>query len=275
MAYLLGGLCFGLLLEYVNVASSAAYAYGKFMVMLGAPPHDIPLCIGMGWGVIMYTARLVTDAFGLPAWAAAAVDTLLAINIDLSMDVTAYRLHMWHWDWEHRSGVEHSLTGQWFGVPYGNFYGWLLVVFYYSVFARILEKSAWRRFYAWRVFTPLLSILLSQVALYASLFPLADWLKQFGITSAHRFVALLVIFSVMGIFGFRKMNIRGGTRLPVVTWLVPAWFHVYFIAWFFGAGFYLENGWMTFWTTVNFIAGIVLHSLLYRSLRQKSLLVAG
>lgn len=269
MAYLLGGLGFGLLLEYVNVATSAGYVYGKFWVMLGTPPNDIPLCIGIGWAVIMYTARLITDALHLPVWTAAAIDTLLAINIDLSMDVVAYRLHMWHWDWEHRAGVEFSLNGQWFGVPYGNFYGWLLVVFYYGAFARWLERTRLSRYFAWRIATPLLSIFISQVALYISLFPLADWLKIFGITSAHRFIALLVIFGVMGIWGLRKYAARANTRLPLVTWLVPGWFHVYFICWFFGAGFYRESSWMTFWSVTNLFAGVFIHWVLYRYLHQQ------
>ena len=63
ISYLLGGLAFGLLLEYVNVISNMGYKYGKFMIMFGTAPLDIPLCIGMGWGVIMYTAWLFTNAF--------------------------------------------------------------------------------------------------------------------------------------------------------------------------------------------------------------------
>lgn len=269
VAYLLGGLGFGLLLEYVNVATSGAYEYGKFMVMFGVAPNDIPLCIGMGWAVIMYTARLITDILHVPLWAAAAIDSLLAINIDLSMDVVAYRLHMWHWDWETRAGIEFSLTGGWFGIPYGNFYGWLLVVFYYSCFARMLERVKLARYKAWRILTPLLSILLSQVALYVSLFPLSDWLKLMGVSSAQRFIAVLVLFCILAVIGFRKRKDLLPHNLPLVTWLVPGWFHVYFFCWFFAADFYLENGWMTFWSVTNFVAGIIIHWWLHRTLSKR------
>lgn len=265
VAYLLGGLGFGLLLEYVNVASSGAYVYGKFMIMFGTPPNDIPLCIGMGWAVIMYTARLITDRLHIPIWAAAAVDSLLAINIDLSMDVVAYRLHMWHWDWSSR-GLEYSLTGQWFGVPYANFYGWLLVVFYYSLFARLLERTKLASKKVGRIFIPLLSILISQVILYISLFPLSDWLKSFGIIRVHQFLFVLILFSILSIIGLKRSK-PAGIRLPLVTWIVPGWFHVYFIIWFFAAGFYLENSWMTFWSITNFVAGIALHSWLHYRFR--------
>jgi hypothetical protein len=56
------GVLFGLILEYVNVRANLGYTYGKFMLMFGTAPKDIPFCIGVGWGVIMYTARLLSDA---------------------------------------------------------------------------------------------------------------------------------------------------------------------------------------------------------------------
>src|ERR1700733_12578520 len=63
VSYLLGGLLFGLILEYVNVISNMGYTYGKFVIMFGHSPFDIPLCIGIGWSIIMYTARLFSDSF--------------------------------------------------------------------------------------------------------------------------------------------------------------------------------------------------------------------
>jgi hypothetical protein len=99
-SYLIAGVLFGLLLEYINVISDMGYVYGKFIVMFGKPPQDIPLCIGIGWGIIIYTARLFTDTFKLPLWASACLDTLLALSIDISMDIVAYRLHMWTWNWK-------------------------------------------------------------------------------------------------------------------------------------------------------------------------------
>lgn len=98
IAYLFGGLVFGVLLEYFEVITDS-YTYGHFHIMLGRAPHNLPLWVGMAWGIIMYTARLFSDYLGLPLFAAAALDTLLALNIDVSIDVVAYRLHMWHWSW--------------------------------------------------------------------------------------------------------------------------------------------------------------------------------
>lgn len=268
VSWLLGGLGFGLLLEYVNVATNNTYIYGRFWVMLGQAPRDIPLCIGCGWAVIIYASRLFTDNFGLPVWAAAALDSLLALNIDLSMDVVAYRLHMWHWDWQSRGLAKDALTGQWFGVPYGNFYGWLLVVFYYSCFGRLLEKIQYPRRQLWLAILPFLAILLSQAALWLSLFPLANILNRlFGITSIHRLIFLLILFVLLITLGFRNKQQVWPPSFPFAAWIVPLWFHVYFITWLFWGEFYKESTAMTLLSVINALAGLLIHAAgMYRQL---------
>lgn len=263
VAYLLGGLGFGLLLEYVNIISNAGYKYGQFWLMLGNSPADIPVWIGMGWGIIIYTARLVSDSLGLPLIAAAAFDALLAQSIDLSMDVVAYRLHMWHWGWESYNIKGDALTLQWFGVPYANFFGWLCVVFFYSTFARLLEKIRFNKHASiriWLAIVPLLSILLSQAALWITLFPMSIWLRnRFGIVSKEKLIFMLVLLPLLVIRGFKSKRIPAIAKLPTITWLVPGWFHLYFFAWFFIGGFTTENTAMTIFCILNFIAGIVIH----------------
>ena len=79
LGFMLGGIVFGLLLEFVDVYFLKGYTYGRFMIMLGKQPDDIPLWIGVGWGIIMYSSRLFTDRMGLPLFAAAAFDAFLAL----------------------------------------------------------------------------------------------------------------------------------------------------------------------------------------------------
>ena len=242
VGYLFGGLLFGLLLEYINVVTNMGYVYGKFTVMFGTSPKDIPLCIGVGWGIIMYSARLFTDSLNMTLWASAALDTLLAISIDLSMDTVAYRLHMWHWNWE-RTG-DNALTVEWFGIPYGNFFGWLCVVFFYSSSSRLLKKTLLgntRGKQAKQILVPILSILISQVFLYVTLVYIDNFLKQqFGITALHRFSVSLIILSFVLLYGLNKRR-KGISFQPAVTWLVPAFFHVYFLVFLFIGNFYKEN----------------------------------
>jgi len=265
VSYLLGGLVFGLILEYVNVISNMGYTYGKFLVMFGHAPDDIPLCIGVGWGIIMYTARLFTDAFHLPLWAAAAFDTLLAISIDLSMDTVAYRLHMWHWDWS--STKLDPLTADWFGVPFGNFFGWQLVVFFYSSISRLLERTFLRRQDQHKflfAMVPVMAVLLSQVLLYIMLMHVDLYLKNtFGITSLHRFIAFLIVLLIITIRGFIKRKTQANST-PFITWLVPFWFHAFFFSWLFIGGFYKESSLLVIAASLNVLIGIGIHFMGYR-----------
>ena len=260
--YLLGGLLFGLILEYVNVISNMGYVYGQFLIMFGKAPLNIPLCIGVGWGIIMYSSRLFTDAFRLPLWTSAALDTLLAISIDLSMDTVAYRLHMWHWDWT-GTGLN-VLTADWFGVPFGNFFGWLMVVFFYSSSSRLLERalgvspqSAWKA-----AVVPLLAVVLSQVALYVMLVYVDQFLyTYFGVTSLHRFLGFLVVLLILvAARYYRIKGVQAAYPLPAVTWLVPVWFHLFFFSWLFLGKFYTESPWLVAAGFLNVVIGIFIHA---------------
>lgn len=258
--YLLGGLAFGLLLEYMEVLLKS-YKYGQFTIMLGKAPHDIPFCIGIGWGIIMYTARLFSDRLGLTLLACAALDTLLAVNIDLSMDTVAYRLHMWHWDW---TGTRlNPLTAQWFGIPYGNFIGWETVVFCYSAFSRLFEQKIMKRNAGVFKFTliALLTLLCSLFVLYTTqtfLFPFLQ--KQFGILGVHRFIGITAILVILIWAAWHKRSASAG-KIPGVAWLVPGWFHFSFFSCFFIVGFYTENPWMTAAACVNLLVGIAIHTM--------------
>jgi Carotenoid biosynthesis protein len=207
----------------------------------------------------MYTARLFSDSLGLPLLAAAALDTLLALNIDLSMDTVAYRLHMWHWNWS-GTGLD-PLKAQWFGIPFGNFVGWQTVVFCYSAFSRLLEKKILPRYkttFIKSIFIALLALLCSQVVLYTTEKFIYPHLNQLGIGSVYRFSAYLVILLLLVFWGWRKKELPSGS-ISSVAWWVPGWFHFFFISCFFVFGFYTENKWMTIAACANLAVGIYLH----------------
>lgn len=271
VAYLLGGFLFGLLLEYINVISNMHYVYGRFSVMLGTAPLDIPLCIGLGWGIIMYSGRLFSDSLKLPLLASAAVDTLFAISIDLSMDVVAYRLHMWHWDWS-TTGLD-PLTAQWFGVPWGNFFGWLMVVFFYASIFRQFQKVLFSDAQptGYKIFMiPIFTVLVSQVFLYAMLKHIDPFLKDhFGITSLMRFTAFIIVLIIVVFAGWRKR--KGFEKSSsILPWLVPLWCHVFFTAWLFLGGFHHENGWIVVAAILNALVSLGVHRWYFSQLTKPS-----
>ena len=233
--------------------------------MVGRAPLDVPICIGIGWAIIMYTARLLSDALRLPLLAAAALDTLLAINIDLSMDVVAYRLHMWHWNWTGTS--LNLLTAQWFGIPYGNFIGWETVVLCYSGFSRLFERSLHRRTSTVlrAISVAALALLCSQLVLFSTetfLFPFMR--DHLHISSRERFLGISVMLLAVTLWGWSKRHVPAHAISPLARW-VPCWFHVFFVAAFFGFGFYRENRWMTAVARLNVAVGIVVHVLPWHS----------
>lgn len=257
--YLLGGFAFGLILEYLEVLSHS-YTYGRFWIMLGHAPLDIPICIGAGWGIILYTSRLFSDALRLTMLGAAALDTLLALNIDLSMDVVAYRTHMWHWYWN-GTGLD-PLKAQWFGIPYGNFVGWITVVFCYSLFSRLFERLLARRSGSGILrFTAiaLLALIASQaVLLFTESFVFGWMSRTLGITSGKRLSLFVLILLALAIAGWTKRT-RPALSIPAIATWMPCWFHLLFFGCFFTLGFYRENRWMTAVACANVAAGILIH----------------
>lgn len=120
------GSLFGLLLELATIYQLHAYSYGKFFLMIG----NVPLVVGLAWGVIIYGVRVTSAKTGLPLIVRPILEAFLALSIDLVMDAIAIRLGMWNWG--------QGLKYQYFGVPFNNFWAWFWVVFSYSSGIQIL-----------------------------------------------------------------------------------------------------------------------------------------
>lgn len=127
---LCAGILFGVTLELATIRQLNAYEYGQFLIMV----LDVPLCIGIAWSCIIYSAMEFSDASNLPFWTRPVLDGLLALNIDLALDAVAIRLGFWDWG--------QGLEFQYFGVPYANFWGWFWVVSSFSLGYRLLARRA-------------------------------------------------------------------------------------------------------------------------------------
>ena len=120
------GAAFGVILEIATIRQLNAYQYGQFLVMV----LDVPLCIGMAWSCIIYSAMEFSDGSSLPYWTRPILDGLLALNVDLALDTIAIRFGFWDWG--------QGLKFQYFGVPYANFWAWFWVVASFSLGYRLL-----------------------------------------------------------------------------------------------------------------------------------------
>lgn len=121
-------LAFGMILEIGNTYLAHTYYYSQeFLVKI----FNVPLAIGFGWVTIIYCAMLLSDQYNIPWTLRPFMDALTAIILDLSLDTIAIRLGFWHW--------AIPLDQEWYGVPFENLVGWILVVLSFSFIVRYLR----------------------------------------------------------------------------------------------------------------------------------------
>ncbi len=207
---LVAGVLFGLLLEAATLRQLHAYRYGHFAIMFG----DVPLAIGMGWGVVICSVSEIAETSGLPVLARPVLSGLLALNIDLSMDAIAIRLGMWDWGKPLNSGF--------FGVPFGNFWAWFWVVFSFSSAVILLERS---RLPGRRWLAPLGGIILGVLGVLAT--------NYFIVYVVPKQLYKATVFGVIGAALLLVLISRPRLDLerasPSAFW-TPFSFHVYFLA---------------------------------------------
>lgn len=207
---LTAGVLFGLLLEWATIQQLQAYEYGRFLWMWG----PVPVSIGIAWGVIIYTARLFTDSANLPGWARPIADGLLALNIDLSMDVIAIRLGFWEW------GM--PVDRQFFGVPYANFWAWFWVVFFFSAGLRLLSRS--RRPLA-QFLAPLAAIVVGVSGVLATNRLIVNLSENFPVYAG---VIIAVISTALLAVLLQRPKLTD--RPPTLAAAAPLAFHAYFLS---------------------------------------------
>ncbi|NJD77399.1 MAG: carotenoid biosynthesis protein [Candidatus Methanoperedens sp.] len=210
---------YGVILEELTILFFREYTYGRdFLLMV----QDVPIGIGLGWAAIIYSAMETSDRLGIPASLRPLFDTLLALNIDLSMDAIAIRAGFWNW----------SNGGAWFGVPYGNFFGWICVVFFFSLTARWLRGHP-----------PGRESIRVAALLAGSIVPLIISLgiwKEFVPDVLRGALVALILLAFLAAVLFKT---KGGfsTGNPDYGLLaVPFIFHVFFLALLFTEGIYLQ-----------------------------------
>ena len=197
------------------------YDYGPFALTVG----HAPLAIGIGWGVIGFSAMGFSDSLNMPQWSKPFLDALFALLIDLGMDAIAIRdrylvdgelTGMWNWPI--------ALNEGWFGVPYANFMAWFLVVFIMSAalrsgrYARDWFGKAWLEW-----LYPLVALAIS---LGIFLFLMLTFSEAFGLTVLLPMLALAIWVSTVSI---RGQQYHLSWRSDSYIFLVPLAFHLYFL----------------------------------------------
>jgi hypothetical protein len=233
---------FGFLLEWLTIKQLSAYYYGPFAVMI----DGAPLAVALGWAVIIYASMHFSDRVRLPDTVRPLLDALLALNIDIALDVVAVRLGMWVW-------VGVGRGEQWFGVPWANFWAWFLVVWSFSMFLRALRP--WRAYRVRRWLYAPLAMTLALVALViaSSLFYLLTDLH------AEALASLFVLAASLWIVLSHRPRLRAGQFGSVIVVLVPLAFHLF--ALFSGAleGIFSREPWLGAIGVAMLVVSLLLH----------------
>jgi hypothetical protein len=245
---------FGVLLEELNVIiSNGYYVYGRdFFIIF----DQAPLAIGLSWAVIIYSAMLVSDAYGIDEKVKPFFDAIQAILIDLSMDAVAIRLGFWRWPI--------PLTDGWFGVPAGNFFGWMFVIAIYSGFTRftryLVERKRDRRFLLLQVASPPVcyGILYSFLLIYVTVAALPVFMTEVQRLWIFAF-ELIVFASIVFVSAIKQgFKIRGRVE-PAMSFIQLA-FHIVFLATLIVTGMYLSIPAMIPIAIVLLIVELILHA---------------
>ena len=245
---------FGVVLEELNVLLSGGfYVYGRdFLVIF----DQAPLAIGLGWAVIIYSAMRVSDAYGLQERVKPFFDAIQAILIDLSMDAVAIRLGFWRWPI--------PLTDGWFGVPAGNFFGWMLVVLLYSAVTRLIrhlvEQRKDNRYFILQAASPPICYGL----LYSFLWIYVTVAYSIFSTEVERFIIFaieLMIFVAMVMFPIIRHGLKFKGKVEFEMSFVQLTFHVVFLLTLIVTGMFVQIPAMVPIAAVLLVVEIALHNL--------------
>ncbi len=204
------GILYGLLLEWATIHQLNAYHYGHFWVMV---TPEVPLAIGVGWGTIVYGVRTYTLAIDLPPWQRAILNGLLALNIDLGMDVVAIRLGFWDWG--------QGLDFQYFGVPWANFWAWFWVVWGFTLLLDLIDGPGLRGWLA-----PPLALIGGLAVVLGTNALIVFHLRPLGV--ANQAVALLLLTALLLALRSRFWRRWRGRPDPLARHTAET-FHGYFL----------------------------------------------
>ena len=115
---LFAGILFSITLELATIRQLNAYEYGKFLVVV----LDVPLCIGVAWGCILYSVMEFSDASSLPYWMRPILDGLLALNIDLALMEFLVRFGFWDWGQGFKLSILRCTIRKFLGLVLGHLF---------------------------------------------------------------------------------------------------------------------------------------------------------
>jgi uncharacterized membrane protein len=230
------GVVYGVLLEQLVILQFEAYTYPVEEYLLTVA--DVPIVIGLGWAVIIYSGLHLGERLGLSPTRLPLFVGLFALHIDLAMDAVAIRVPFWEW----------TPPGAWFGVSLGNFLGWFLVATLFSA--------------AWLGLRDRLGPLArGPTAIVLAVAGLIVGLQGWDAvaTTVPRKAVVLVVLLVLSTLVVARGDFdpRPPDRIPAV---VPFLYHGFFLALLVGFEMYRERPLMLVVSLAMLGVGVALHA---------------
>jgi len=166
---------FGITLEYMNMFLTKGYHYHtEFFLQFGNPPTNVPIVIGLAWGMLLLTAQDVSRRLKLPLRVRIFFEAAFVVSTDIMLDVIAIRLEGGFWVWDTVSTDLTITNTSFFGVGWMNFIGWYFVIFFVSLSLHLMKKKIEEKSWMWKI---------------AKIFiiPIVSYLCLFGMLSAIHF----------------------------------------------------------------------------------------
>jgi hypothetical protein len=171
LSTLIAGSIFGVFLEFMNVFLTEGYTYSQhFLIQVGSAPHNIPIVIGLSWGILLVTSHQISDCYELPPFVKLLFESAFVVSVDLFLDVIAVRLDGGFWIWTN-APLDLNITAlTLYGIFYGNFYGWYCVIFSISLILRIFDWKFEKRELKFLIIRTVVAIIGAEILLLGCLY---------------------------------------------------------------------------------------------------------
>ena len=191
---------FGITLEYLNMTITEGYHYHtEFLLQFGNPPTNVPIIIGLAWGMLLMTAQDISRRLKLPLHIRIFFEAAFVVSTDIMLDVIAIRLEGGFWVWDTVSTDLTITNSSFFGVGWMNFIGWYFVIFFASLFLHIMNKKIKQKSWVWQIAKVLIIPTVSYLGLFGILtaiyfgFPGYSWLAFLGLYFISMLIPLIYI----------------------------------------------------------------------------------
>jgi len=189
---------YGYVLEVMTVLFFSEYSYSnRYNVRF----FGVPVAIGFFWSIVIYLSDKATKRLRLPSWLRPFSAALIAVSADLLIDPVAIRLGLWSW--------HVSLDSNWFGVFFGNYYGWFFVVSLwlglYQLLVQVIGQDVTREVLRVSAAT-IFSLLALPVLLYVSRRILGGLTPLLGSTPLIVVLVVIAVLTVWEIMEYRLVK---------------------------------------------------------------------